>query len=165
MFTIPNFFCLFVLAHKCIKHYYYFFFERPSVFKFCVSILYCFTSYLPNLLCVLSLPSLAFKYWSISLTRSRYFSLGLPWWLKGKESACKCRRHRFNPWSGRSPGEGNGNPLQYACLKKKNSMDRGTWQATTHETTKSWAQLSDLTTKITNKQTFPYFPICSPKKI
>ena len=73
------------------------FFERPSVFKFCVSILYCFTSYLPNLLCVLSLPSLAFKYWSISLTRSRYFSLGLPWWLKGKESACKCRRHRFNP--------------------------------------------------------------------
>ena len=34
----------------------------------------------------------------------------------------------FNPWSGRSPGVGNGNLLQYACLE--NSMDRGAWQAT-----------------------------------
>ena len=32
--------------------------------------------------------------------------------------------------SGRSPGEGNGNPLQYSCLEK--SMDRGVWQATVH---------------------------------
>ena len=36
---------------------------------------------------------------------------------------------------GRSPGEGNGNPLQYSCLK--NSMDRGAWQATVHGITKS----------------------------
>ena len=28
---------------------------------------------------------------------------GLPWWLSGEESACQCRRHRFNPWSGRIP--------------------------------------------------------------
>ena len=34
------------------------------------------------------------------------------------------------PGSGRSPGEGNGNPFQYSCLE--NSMDRGTWQATVH---------------------------------
>ena len=34
------------------------------------------------------------------------------------------------PGSGRSPGEGNGNPLQYSCLEK--SMDRGVWQATVH---------------------------------
>ena len=34
------------------------------------------------------------------------------------------------PQSGRSPGEGNGNPLQYSCLE--NSMDRGAWQATVH---------------------------------
>ena len=34
------------------------------------------------------------------------------------------------PGSGRSPGEGNGNPLQYSCLG--NPMDRGTWQATVH---------------------------------
>ena len=36
--------------------------------------------------------------------------------------------------SGRSPGEGNGNPLQYSCLG--NPMDRGAWQATTHGVTK-----------------------------
>ena len=38
------------------------------------------------------------------------------------------------PGSGRSPGEGNGNPLQYSCLE--NSMDRGAWQAAVHEITK-----------------------------
>ena len=44
------------------------------------------------------------------------------------------------PGSGRSPGEGNDNPLQYSCLE--NLMDRGTWQATVHGVTKSWIQLS-----------------------
>ena len=34
------------------------------------------------------------------------------------------------PGSGRSPGEGNGNPLQYSCLE--NSMDRGAWRTTVH---------------------------------
>ena len=42
---------------------------------------------------------------------------------------------------GRSPGEGNGNPLQYSRLG--NPMDRGAWQATVHGATKSWARLSD----------------------
>jgi len=37
---------------------------------------------------------------------------------------------------GRSPGEGQGNPLQYSCLE--NPMDRGTWQATVHRVTQSW---------------------------
>ena len=40
------------------------------------------------------------------------------------------------PGSGRSPGEGEGNPLQYSCLE--NPMDRGAWQATVHGITKSW---------------------------
>ena len=40
------------------------------------------------------------------------------------------------PGSGRSPGGGNGNPLQYSCLE--NSMDRGAWQATALGVTKSW---------------------------
>ena len=35
-----------------------------------------------------------------------------------------------NPGSGRSPGEGNGNPLQYSCLE--NAMDKGVWWATVH---------------------------------
>ena len=47
------------------------------------------------------------------------------------------------PGSGRSPGEGNGNSVQYSCLE--NPMDRGVWQATVHEVTNSWTQLSDFT--------------------
>ena len=44
------------------------------------------------------------------------------------------------PGSGRSPGVGNGNPLQYSCLE--NSMDREAWQATVHGTAKTQTQLS-----------------------
>ena len=43
--------------------------------------------------------------------------------------------------SGRSPGEGNGNPLQHSCLE--NPMDRGAWKATVHGVTKLWTPLSD----------------------
>ena len=42
------------------------------------------------------------------------------------------------PGSGRSPGGGHGNPLQYCCLE--NPMDRGTWQASVHGVTKSWTR-------------------------
>ena len=59
----------------------------------------------------------------------------------GKESDCNAGDLGSIPESGRSPGEGNGNPLQYSCLE--NFMDRGAWQATVHETAKSWTQLSD----------------------
>ena len=48
------------------------------------------------------------------------------------------------PGSGRSPGEGIGNPLQYSCLE--NPMDRGAWQATVHRVAKSWTQLKQLST-------------------
>ena len=51
-----------------------------------------------------------------------------PQWLSGKESACSARDARDRgsiPGSGRSPGVGNGNPLQYSCLE--NLMDRGAW--------------------------------------
>ena len=71
--------------------------------------------------------------------------LGFPGSSGCKEPTSQCRRHKryeFNPGSGRSPGEGNGNPLQYSCLG--NPMDRGAWQATVHRVTKSWTQLSDL---------------------
>ena len=60
---------------------------------------------------------------------------GLPKWLSGKESESSI------PGSGRSPGEGNGNPLQYSCLE--NPMDRGAWWATVHGVAKSRTQLSD----------------------
>ena len=42
------------------------------------------------------------------------------------------------PGSGRSPGEGTGNPLQYSCLE--NPRDRGAWQAAVHVVTKSWTK-------------------------
>ena len=58
----------------------------------------------------------------------------------GKEYACNAGP-RFHPWVGRSPGEENGNPLQYSCLEKP--MDRGSWQAAVHGVTKSWTRLND----------------------
>ena len=68
--------------------------------------------------------------------------MGFPGGTSGKESSCQCRRHkrhRFDPESGRSPGEGHGNPLQYSCLE--NCMDRGAWQATVHGVAKSQTRL------------------------
>ena len=54
----------------------------------------------------------------------------------GKASAYNAGDPGLIPESGRSPGEGNGNSLQYSCLE--NSMDGGAWQATVHGVTKSW---------------------------
>ena len=68
--------------------------------------------------------------------------MGLPRLLSGKESSCQCRsqrRFRFNPGLGRSPGGGNGNPLQYSCLE--NPMDRGAWWTVVHGVAKSQKQL------------------------
>ena len=52
--------------------------------------------------------------------------LGFPGGSVGKESACNEGDLGLIPGSGRSPGLGNGNPLQYSCLG--NPMDRGAWQ-------------------------------------
>ena len=56
--------------------------------------------------------------------------MGFPHSSVGKESACNAGDLGSIPGSRRSPGEGNGNPLQYSCLK--NPMDRGTLKATVH---------------------------------
>ena len=69
------------------------------------------------------------------------FSLDFPGVSAGKESVCNARNLGLIPGSGRSPGEGNSNPLQYSFLE--NSTDRGGWWATVHGVTKSWTQLSD----------------------
>ena len=61
--------------------------------------------------------------------------LGFPGGSDCKESACNSGAMGLIPGSGRSPGEGNGNPLQYSCLE--NPMDRGAWRATAHVVTKS----------------------------
>ena len=60
-----------------------------------------------------------------------YYNAGFPYSSVGKESACNARDPGSIPGSGRSPGEGSGNPLQYCCLE--NPMDRGASQATVHE--------------------------------
>ena len=60
----------------------------------------------------------------------------------GKESAYNAGDPGSIPQSGTSPGEGNGNPLQYSCLE--NPMDRGAWRATVHGVTKSRTQLSNF---------------------
>ena len=66
---------------------------------------------------------------------------GFPCSSVGKESACSAGNPGLIPGLGRSPGEGNGNPLQYPCLE--NLMDRGAWWTAVHGVTKSQAGLSD----------------------
>ena len=73
-----------------------------------------------------------------------YIFIGLSKWLSGKGSACHVGHVGLIPGSGRSPGEGNGLPLQYSCLG--NLMDRGAWQATVHSVTMSQTGLSNQTT-------------------
>ena len=68
-------------------------------------------------------------------------SKGFPRWLSGKESAFNAEDLGLIPGSGRSPGEGNGNPLQCSCLG--NLMDRGAWRATVYGVTKGQTRLSD----------------------
>ena len=58
------------------------------------------------------------------------YPLRLSWWLGGKESICNTGDVGLIPGSGRSPGEGNGHPLQYSCLG--NPKDREAWWATVH---------------------------------
>ena len=69
--------------------------------------------------------------------------LDFPGGSDGKASAYNVGDPGLIPGSGRSPGEGNGNPLHYSCLE--NPMDGGVWLATVHGVTKSQTQLSDFT--------------------
>ena len=68
------------------------------------------------------------------------FHLGFPGGSDGTESACNAGDPGSVPGVGRSPGGGNGHPLQYSCLE--NSMDRGAWRATVRGAAKSQTQLS-----------------------
>ena len=75
------------------------------------------------------------------LTRSLAL-LEFPGGSESKASTCNVGDLGSIPGSGRSPGEGNGNPLQYSCLE--NSMDRGAWWAPVHGVAKSRPCLSDF---------------------
>ena len=82
------------------------------------------------------------KILEIFLFTDYYASLRLPRWYSGKESACIAGDSVLTSGSGRSPGGGHGNPLQYSYLE--NSMDRGPWQSTVHSVAKSWTWLKWL---------------------
>ena len=72
----------------------------------------------------------------------------------GKVSAFNAGDRGSFPGSGKSPGEGNGNPLQYSCLE--NPMDKGAWLATVHGVTKSQTRLSDFTIYLSKNMTDNY---------
>ena len=65
-----------------------------------------------------------------------YICIGFPGGSEVKASACNAGDLGLIPGLGRSPAEGNGNPLQYSC--PENPMDGGAWWATVHGVAKSW---------------------------
>ena len=69
------------------------------------------------------------------------FTWDFPGGSNGKVSAYNAGDPRSIPGSGRSPGEGNANPLQYSCLE--NPIDRGVWRATVHVVTESQTRLNN----------------------
>ena len=89
-------------------------------------------------------PLLQSSWWSFFLLNSslKYHS-GFPGGSEVKVSAYNVGDLGLTPGSGRSPGEGNGNPLQYSCLE--NPMDGGAWWTTVNGVAKRWTRLSDFT--------------------
>ena len=82
---------------------------------------------------------------SQGIESSSLYSMGLPKWLSGKESACNAGDTGLIPGPGRSPGGGgNGNPLQHSCLE--NSKNRRAWCTTVHGVAKSQTRLSNWAT-------------------
>ena len=80
---------------------------------------------------------------TIKVNPQLLYFLHFPGGLNGKASASNEGDPGSVPGSGRSAGEGNGNPLQYYCLE--NPMYRGAWEATVHGVAKSRTRLSDFT--------------------
>ena len=68
--------------------------------------------------------------WMKTIEMTHVMFKGFPCSSVGKESACSAGDRGLIPGLGRSPGERNGNPLQYPCLEKP--MDRGAWWAAVH---------------------------------
>ena len=79
----------------------------------------------------------------MEITISALQGCDFPGGSNGKTSAYNAGDPGSIPGQGRSPGEGNGNPLQYYCLE--NPMNREAWQSTVHGVAKSWTRLSDFT--------------------
>ena len=87
---------------------------------------------------------------------------GFPGGSDGKASACNAGDLGSIPGLGRSPGERNGNPLQYAL---KNSLDGGAWKATVHGVAKSRIQLSDFSFSFLVLVQWAQFQFSSPSPV
>ena len=77
------------------------------------------------------------------MNTERLLRYGLPRWLSGKESTCRCmggRRCGSHPWVGKIPWRRKWQPLQDSCLE--NYMDRGAWWTIVHVVENGWTQLS-----------------------
>ena len=90
------------------------------------------------------------KWWLWYLTGGYYMQRDCPGGSNGKESACNAGDPSLIPGLGRSPGEGNGNPLQYSCLE--NSKDRGAWWVIIHRVAKSQTRLMTNTSTFTHAE-------------
>ena len=85
----------------------------------------------------LNLSVLDFKFLNVTVVIGFAMLLGFHGGSDGKESACNAGDPGSIPGSGKSPGEGNGNPLQYSWLE--NPRDRGAWgRAAVHGVSKNW---------------------------
>ena len=113
--------CVCVCARVCVL-------LRQSLIHLKLSLKHCF---LDNLTCDMYGISLALE--------TNTLKLGFPGGSDSKEFTCNAGDLGSIPGSERSPGEGNGYPLQYSFLE--NSMDRGAWWAIVHGVTKSWTRL------------------------
>ena len=80
-------------------------------------------------------------------------------WLSSKEFTCQYRKLRFDPWVGKIPGEGNGNPLQYSYLG--NPLEGGTWQVIVpgdhRESDMTWQLNKYKPNKMEYRYMFKYF--------
>ena len=91
-------------------------------------------SQIPNLI-LRSQAGKAVKIWKNRIKMGLHLEMSgtsekLPWWFRQWRLCLQCRRPGSISGLGRSPGEGDGNPLLYSCLE--NSIDRGAWRAAVH---------------------------------
>ena len=106
----------------------------------CLSLRKPFEADLTYNLCNLILPQRTSLSSKSKTKTTKDYHMSFPGGSDGEEYACNAGDSGLIPGSERSPGEGNGNPLQYSCLE--NPMDRGAWQPRVHGLTKSHTPLT-----------------------
>ena len=123
-------FCLFSLPPQTIIFEKKMYFSRTEVTCFSTHLLWrCTEQHVENPV-----------FNELGLQKGSFHTEDFPGGSDGKASAYNAGDLGSIPGSGRTPGEGNGTPLQYSCLE--NPMDRGAWQATDHGVTKSQTRLN-----------------------